>query len=75
MPDNVYKPKPVVPEDTLDLPAILRMPAVEFELRSSRPMLLAAQRTKNRHVVIREPVDALNITNYRTFFPIEIVDV
>ena len=38
-------------------------------------MLLAAQRTGNRHVLIRHPVDAFKITNYRTFTAAEIVDV
>ena len=73
----MYQPKPVVPEDTPDLPTILRLRAAEFELiiRSSRPMLLAAQRTKNRHMVIRGPVGAFKITKYRTFTRAEIVDV
>ena len=38
-------------------------------------MLLAAQKTDTRHVVIRRPVDAFKITNYRTFTPAETVDV
>ena len=38
-------------------------------------MLLAAQRTENRHVVIRHPADAFKITNYRTFTAVELVDV
>ena len=38
-------------------------------------MLLAARKTENRHVVIRTPLDALKIQNYRTFTPAEIVDV
>ena len=38
-------------------------------------MLLAAMQTENRRVVIRSPVYALQIPNYRTFSPIEIVDV
>ena len=38
-------------------------------------MLLAALKTENRHVVIRTPLDALAIQNYRTFTPAEIVDV
>ena len=38
-------------------------------------MLLAAQRTEDRHVVIRHPADAFKITNSRTFPPAEIVDV
>ena len=38
-------------------------------------MLIAAHKTENRHVVIREPADALKFTNHRTFSPIEIADV
>ena len=38
-------------------------------------MLLAARKTENRHVVLRYPLDALKIQNYRTFTPAEIVDV
>ena len=38
-------------------------------------MLLAARKTEHRHVVIRNPVDALKIQNYRTFTAAEIVDV
>ena len=40
-------------------------------------MLLAAQslRSENRQVVIRDPVDALRITNYRTFARAENADV
>ena len=71
----MYVPKPVVLEDTPDLPAILRLPAAEFELRASRPMLLATQRTANRHAVTREPVDAFKVKNYRTLSAIEIVNV
>ena len=47
----MYEPEPVIPEDTLDLPVVLRSPAAEFELNSSRMMLLAATKTENRHVV------------------------
>ena len=53
--DNAHEPKHVVPEDTSVQPAILRLHAAEIELRSSRPMMLAAKRTENRHVVIRDP--------------------
>ena len=66
----MYEPKHVVPEQPPDLHTIMRLYAAEFELRSSRPMLLAAQRTENRHVMIRSPVDASKITNYRTFTPL-----
>ena len=38
-------------------------------------MLLAARKTENRHVVTRNPLDALKIPNYRTFTAAEIVDV
>ena len=38
-------------------------------------MLLAARKAENRHVVIRNPVDALKIQNHRTFTAAEIVDV
>ena len=72
---NVYGPGPVVPEDTPDLPAVLGLRAAEFEIRSSRPMLLAAQRAGGLHVVIRGPADACKIANYRTFTRAEIVDV
>ena len=71
----MYEPRPAVPEGTSDLPAILRLHAAEFELRSSRPMSLPAKRTANRYVVIRDPADAPKITNYRTFTPAEIVDL
>ena len=71
----MHEPKPVIPEETLDLPAILRLPAAEFELKSSSLMLLAAMKTENRRVVICSPMDALQIPNYRTFSPNEMVDV
>ena len=64
---------PAVPEDTPDLPAALGLPAAE--LGSPRPIPLAAQRTSNRHVAIRGPVDALGIPNCRTFSAIHITDV
>ena len=67
-PDNL-------PQDTPDWPAILRLPAAEFKLRSTRPMLLAAQRTGGRYVVIRGPAGAVKFTNRRTFSPIDIADV
>ena len=35
-----------IPEDALDLPVILRLPAAEFELKSSSLMLLAATQTE-----------------------------
>ena len=53
----------------------LCLPAAGFELKSSSLMLLAATRTENRHVMIRAPADAFKLPNYRTFSPIEIVDV
>jgi len=37
-------------------------------------MLLAARKTENRHVVLRSPLDAVKIQNYRTFTHAEIVD-
>ena len=72
---SLYEPKPVVPEDTPDLPVVSKPPAAEFELRSSRLMLLAAHTAGNRHVVLRWPAAALKYTNRRAFSPIEIVDV
>ena len=47
----------------------------EFALKSSSLMLFAACKTDNRHVVIRTPLDAFNIQNYRTFTHAETVDV
>ena len=38
-------------------------------------MLYAAHETENRHMVIRTPLGAFNIQNYRTFTHAEIVDV
>ena len=38
-------------------------------------MLFAARKTENRHVVMRSPLEAFNIKNYRTFTHAEIVDV
>ena len=38
-------------------------------------MLFAARETENKHVVIRTPLDAFNIQNYRTFTPAEILIV
>ena len=38
-------------------------------------MLFAACKTENRHVVVRSPLEAFNIKNYRTFAHAEIVDV
>ena len=38
-------------------------------------MLLAARKTQNRHLVLRNPLDAFKIQNYRTFTHAEIVDV
>ena len=38
-------------------------------------MLLAARKTENRHVVIRSPLNAWKIQNYRTFTAAEIVAV
>ena len=38
-------------------------------------MLLAALKTENRHMVLRYPLDTLEIQNYGTFTPAEIVDV
>ena len=72
----MHGPAPAIPEGTPDLPAIWGyLQAAEFELKSSSMMLLAAMKTDNRRVVIRSPVDALQIPNYCTLSPIEIVDV
>ena len=38
-------------------------------------MFTANRDAENRHVVIRSPLDALKIKNYRTFTHAEIVDV
>ena len=38
-------------------------------------MLLAARKTENTHVVLRNPLDAFKIQNNRTFTHAEIVDV
>ena len=38
-------------------------------------MLLAACKTENGHVVLRNPLDALKVQNYRTFTHAEIIDV
>ena len=48
---------------------------MEFKLKSSSLMLLAARKTENRHVVLRNPLNAFKIQNYRTFTHAEIVDV
>ena len=73
--DNVDEPKPVVPEVPSDLRTILRPHVAEFALKSSSLMLFAARKTENRHVVMRTPLEAFNIQNYRTFTHAEIVDV
>ena len=70
----MYEPEPVIPEETPDLSANLRLPAAEFELNPSSLMLLAVAQTGNRHAVILRPVDALKIPNYRTFSLIAILD-
>ena len=51
------------------------MHVAEFALRSSSLMYVANCETENRHVVIRSPLAAFNIKNYRTFTHAEIVDV
>ena len=38
-------------------------------------MFTAKRETDNRHVVLRSPLEAFNIKNYRTFTHAEIVDV
>ena len=73
--DNVNKPKPVVPELSPDLRTILRSHVAEFALRSSSLMFVATREAENRHVVLRSPLGAFNIKNYRTFTHAEIVDV
>ena len=72
---NVNNPKPVVPELSPDLRTILRSHVAEFALRSSSLMFTANLETENRHVVLRSPLEAFNIKNYRTFTHAEIVDV
>ena len=72
---NANEPKPVVPEVPPDLRAILRSHVAKFALKSSSLMLFAARKTKNRHVVIRPPLEAFNIKNFRAFTRAEIVDV
>ena len=47
----------------------------EFALKSSSLMIFAARKTENRLVVMRTPLDAFNIQNYRTFTHAGIVDV
>ena len=74
--DNVNKPKPVIPKLSSDLrTTIFRSHEAEFALKSSSIMFTANRDTENRHVVIRSPLDALKIKNYRTFTHAEIVDV
>ena len=74
--DNVNKPKPVIPKLSSDLrTTILRSHEAEFALKSSSLMFTANRDAENRHVVIRSPLDALKIKNYRTFTHAEIVDV
>jgi len=73
--DNANKPKPVVSELSPDLRTILRSHVAEFALRSSSFMFVANRETENRHVVMRSPLDAFNIKNYRTFTHAEIVDM
>ena len=74
--DNVNKPKPVIPKLSSDLrTTIFRSHEAEFALKSSRIMFTAKRDAENRHVVIRSPLDALKIKNYRAFTHAEIVDV
>ena len=44
-------------------------------VRSSILMVNATIWEENRHVVLRQPLDALKIKNYRTFTATELVDV
>ena len=73
--DNVNELKPAVLEVPPDLLTILRSHVAEFALNFSSLMLSAACKTENRHVVMRTPLEAFNMQNYRTFTHAEIVDV
>ena len=76
--DNGNKPKPAISKLSSDLRTIIfRSHEAEFALKSScvDVMFTANRDTENRHVVLRSPLDAFKIKNYRTFTRAEIVDV
>ena len=51
------------------------MTIAEHVVKSSSAMVHVTMVAENRHMVLRRPLDALKIKNYRTFIPTELIDV